>query len=255
MQAFDSDDSLCCFNFVLLPDGVLEGPGRLIALAMEDKQILGIRAGPVSGGDDFDQRFGVMTLGGQAIGSTGNAAVVGVGSRYVVHLTMKFRDFLDWNLCKKGETVCHLYCHLLRGGVFWKRAEKPSQTDNVGDVFFPRMTDKDSGVFLKFADDFREFSDVGKRNRRPDPENQTVAMLLDTLTEELGVEVEFLKKVIVRESKISNLAAMVVVDDEVVVEVGVHGVKDFTGAESHGLWVLGILKQKFQFDNTLFGMI
>jgi hypothetical protein len=117
------------------------------------------------------------------------------------------------------------------------------------------MTDKDSGVFLKFVDDFREFSDVGKRNRRPDPENQTVAMLLDTLTEELGVEVEFLKKVIVRESKISNLAAMVVVDDEVVVEVGVHGVKDFTGAESHGLWVLGILKQKFQFDNTLFGMI
>lgn len=196
-----------------------------------------------------------MTLGGQAIGSTGNAAVVGVGGRYVVHLTMKFRDFLDWDFCKKGETVCHLHCHLLRGGVFRKRAEKPTQTDDVSDVFCPRMTDKDSGVFLKFVDDFWEFSDVGKRDRRLDSENQTVAMFLDTLTEKLGVEVEFLKKVIARESKVSNLAAMVVVDDELVVEMGVHGVKDFTGAESHGLWVLGILKQKFQFDNTFFGMI
>jgi hypothetical protein len=117
------------------------------------------------------------------------------------------------------------------------------------------MTDEDSGVFLKFVDDFWEFSDVGKRDRRLDSENQTVAMFLDTLTEKLGVEVEFLKKVIARESKVSNLAAMVVVDDKFVVEIGVHGVKDVTGAESHGLWVLGILKQKFQFDNAFFGLI
>ena len=90
----------------------------------------------------------MVTLGRQGVSLAGDPLIVGGSGGDVVHLALKFWDVAFLDLGKMSDALLHLRGHLFRGGVFRKRAEKPTKADNICHIFCPRMDEESGGVLM-----------------------------------------------------------------------------------------------------------